>query len=152
MISLSEAALRFESGAMAAPEIARPALAGAHDVQEVVDVEGDRRRHATGQNGLEMAPRQPVPSPEEERPRQFQAHPYELGAVDQDHPECGDGPVVEFLSLVVAVGLCGLFQRRHADVEQQADALVQVGVRRLLGRGSRRQHQARQQGGQQNGH
>ena len=88
----------------------------------------------------------------EERPRQFQAHPYELGAVDQDHPEGGNGLVVEFLSRVVAVGLLGLGQRRHADVEQQTDTLVQVGGWRLLGGGSRRQYQARQQGGQHNGH
>ena len=117
-----------------------------------MNVSGHRRRHPTGQHQFEMPPRQPVSSPDEERSRQFQAHPYELGPVDQDHPEGGNGPVIEFLARVVAVGLLGLGQRRHANVEQQADTLVLVGMWGFLGRGSRHQHQARQQGGQQNGH
>ena len=82
---------------------------------------------------------------EEKRARQLQAHPDQFRMVDQDHPEGGNGLVVEFLARLVAVGLPGLRSRAcRADLEQQADTLVQVGGWRLLGRDSRRQHQARQ--------
>ena len=143
-----QVAVRREGGA----EIAGPALTGLHDVQEGVDVDRHRRRHPAGQHQLEVSPRQPVLPLEEKRARQLQAHPDQFRMIDQDEPEGGDGLVVQLPARIVAVGLPGCVEGRRADVEQDGGAVVVGAVWSFLGGGRRRQHQARQQGGQQNGH
>ena len=100
-----------------------------------------------GQHQLEVSPRQPVLFLEEERARQFQAHPDQLRTVDQDGAEGLGGLVIEFAALGVAVGLLGQLKRRQAQFEQPGGGLVRCAARLFLG-GGRRQHQARQEGGQ----
>ena len=92
-----------------------------------MDIGGHRRRHAAGQHQLEMPPRQPVLPVHEKGPGQLQAHPDQLRTVDQDEPKGGDGLVVQLLARLVAVGLLGLAQRRHADVKQGSGTVNTLG-------------------------
>ena len=117
-----------------------------------MDVDGHLRRHAAGQHGLEVSPCQPVLALEEERPGELEAHPHQFGMVDQDGAEGLDGLVVEVVALGVAAGLYGQFQRLHAEIEQPGRRIVYGVALFFLGVGNRRQHQARQQGGQHNSH
>ena len=131
MISLSEAALRLLVRRDRGAEIAGEALARLHGVHEGADVGGHRRRYLAGQHQLEVPPRQPVLPFQEECPRQFQAHPDQLRAVDQDEPEGGDGFVVQNPACGVTVCPFGSGQRRHADAKQGVGAAVALGWRFL---------------------
>ena len=124
-------------------EIARQALAALHDGQEALDVRGYGHRYPTGQHGLEMSPRQPVLPFEEEHPRQFQAHPYQVRTVHQDGTEGLRGLVLEFASLGVVISPLGQLKGRHAEVEQTGSRFVCCANLLFLGNGSR-QHKARQ--------
>ena len=122
-----EVAVRGEGAA----EIAGEALPRLHGVYEGADVGGHGRRHPAGQHQLEVPPRQPVLPFQEECPRQFQAHPDEFRAVDQDEPEGGDGLVVQIPACGVTVCPFGSGQRRHADAKQGVGAAVAFGWRFL---------------------
>ena len=71
------------------------------------------------QHALEVAARQAVLALEKERPRQFQAHPHQSGAVDQHGVERGYGLVQQCIPLVVRkIGLLRCAGRRQADEEE----------------------------------
>ena len=93
-----------------------------------MDICRHRRRHPAGQHQLEMALRQAVLPLQEEHPRQLQPHPYQLRTVDQDDAEGGDSLVVQRLAGLVGVRLRRLFQRLHADAEQDGVAFLVAGA------------------------
>ena len=71
------------------------------------------------QHALEVAARQAVLALEKERPRQFQAHPHQVGSIDQDGAQGGDGLVQQRLPLVVGkIGLLRCAGRCQADEEE----------------------------------
>ena len=71
------------------------------------------------QHALEVAARQAVLALEKERPRQFQAHPHQVGAVDQHGVQGGYGLVQQCIPLVVGkIGLLRCAGRRQADEEE----------------------------------
>ena len=65
--------------------------------EEAAHVGGHRRGRIAGQDALEVPARQRVLPLEEERSGQLQAHPHQLGAVDQHGAERGDGLVQQRL-------------------------------------------------------
>ncbi len=101
-------------------DVEAPAPPGAHLVEEEVDVGRHRVGHAARQHRLEVAPRELVLPLEEERARQLQPHPHQVGTLDQHDVEGGDGLVQQHLPFLVrAVGPLRGLQRREAVEEER---------------------------------
>ena len=100
-------------------EAHRPALARPYLPKKPVNVERDPGGRAAGQHLLEMTPRQPVPTPEEEGAGKLQADAKEPGTRDQHGVEDADGLVQQRVPRVVGkAGFLGRPDRRETDQER----------------------------------
>ena len=78
-----------------------------------------RSRWFARQHPLEVTARQAVLALEKERPRQFQAHPHQVGSIDQDGAQGGDGRFQQRIPHISGgAGLLRCTDRSDTDEEQ----------------------------------
>ena len=125
--ALARSGVEVAVGGQRRAEPCLPAPPGAHDVEEALDVGGDRLGHVARQHLFEMPPRQRVLLLQEEGAREFEPHPHKLRAVHQDRAEGGDGLVellVAGLPVRRGVGDMGGIEGFHAGPEARAGRVL----------------------------
>ena len=150
MVRSSEPAPMLVSGAIAKPPAVAPALAGADRDQEAADVGRHLRRHAPGQDRLELLPGEGVLPLEKEGVGELKTDTEQTGIRDQHLPEGRDRFVEQGVAAVFVGGRGGSLDGSHALPEQGLELIRVLVVRGREGGG--REGERQNQGGQETAH